>query len=230
MRVFFGLNLTDSNVWFSDEYARTLTNGKRKRHLNPLQLIKSNWAGLYYSSLGGNNLFNTTYLMNPSFRQSQEVYQRLSFYEASFHFFLHRTSLYSSLGSNTPSLVFKKSSTSTNHLQPNLYQLRNLHLTTTTAFYRNVFKSGQLNLITSPKPVLLSPMSTGLGTKDTLVLKFDTNLLNLRSLEVLLSSTKSNQLLNQKFYFFDYLSLRQGCFTTKSLTWGVNARSVRTLK
>lgn len=221
---FFGLNLTDSNVWFSDEYARSLNEGKRKRHLSPQQLIKSNWNALYRPSLGYNTLLTNSYTNNPSFHNSQDVYKRLSFYESSFHFFLHRTSLYNSLEANITSSVFKELRDPQNLLGLGTGHFRTLYLTATTNLYRKTTKPGQLNLVLTPSTKSLGSNSTNVGQKDSIIVKYDTNILNLRSLEVLLGSTQPSQLTNQQFYFFDYLGFQINRTSTTKFMWVNNSK------
>jgi hypothetical protein len=85
-------------VWFSDQYGRDLTNPKLNKSFNTQSLLKTSWD-LLYSSTFTNNMglsgFRSTTLLG-----NQSSFNSLSFYEASFHFFLLRLKFFSNLQSN----------------------------------------------------------------------------------------------------------------------------------
>jgi hypothetical protein len=39
---FFDIDMTNNNLWFSDQYARNLSYGKKKKQLDTLSLVKNN--------------------------------------------------------------------------------------------------------------------------------------------------------------------------------------------
>ena len=63
--------------------------------------------------------------------------------------------------------------------------------------------------------------------KDTVLIQSDNNLLNPRFLETLFNVTKSNSLLLQKFYTFDYTTVTFTSKPSQGLSWSVSELGVK---
>lgn len=149
-------------------------------------------------------MLNSSYLLNLNYPSSQEMFSRLSFYESSFHFFLHRTNFFASLSSNiVTSTLTPDQGVSKTVTQP--LNLNNLYLTTLGNSFRNILRLDNLNLHSFNKGGFDTSSDHLDSKRDALIIKSDRDLLNLRSLEILFNISKSNSLISQKFQFFSYI-------------------------
>jgi hypothetical protein len=202
---YFDLASTTSNVWFSDQYARDLEFGKKTKMLTSINLLKTNWNRLYSPSFGSTNL--TGAFASSRSNTSTDSLSKLSFYEASFHFFLNRIKNFSSLRSTTLSSTPKVQS---------LPQAQNNLLDSTTNLYKHSL-SHSLRAVPRGESYFTPhvPVSTnrldldgvaGTGShSDVTLVKKDVDVLYLKTLEVMYNLTKTNSANPNTLYTYTYL-------------------------
>jgi hypothetical protein len=202
---YFDLASTSSNVWFSDQYARNLEFGKKTKMLTSINLLKTNWNRLYSPSFGTTNL--TGAFASSRSSTSTDSLSKLSFYEASFHFFLNRVKNFSSLRSTTLSSTPKPQS---------LPQTSNNPLDSTSSLYKHSL-ANSLRLLprgesyftphaTARPDSLDSNRGVNSGSSSDLTLvKKDVDVLYLKTLEIIYNLTKTNSANPNTLYTYIYL-------------------------
>lgn len=207
---FFDIDMTNNNLWFSDQYARNLHFGKKKRQLDTLSLVKNNWNILYRSNFGYNN-FDTKFSLTPNLL-SQDNFIKLSFYESSFHFFIKRVKNFSLLPSNiVTSNPFYLGGTVLKDTKDNISYIHSL---SHNSLLKDITKlKANFDICNNNKGGLLIT-----NKKDMVLLFNDSEFLNTRLLEVMYNLTKSNSLLSYKFNIFNLNRFLVNQYT-KSFSW-----------
>ena len=203
---YFDMSSTTGNVWFSDQYARNLDFGKKSKMLTSINLLKTNWNRLYRPSFGYNDLTDSFSATRGG--SSQDALTKLSFYEASFHFFINRVKNFSSLQSNSlstlPQLI--KTFGTNREVMSSTNDLYKHSLANTLRV--DVVSSSNLNpRVTLQAGGLTSAMNRSEGgSSDVSLIKKDSDMLYLKTLEILYNITKSNSPNPNTLYTYLYLS------------------------
>jgi len=173
--------------------------------LTSINLLKTNWNRLYSPSFGTTNL--TGAFASSRSSTSTDALSKLSFYEASFHFFLNRVKNFSSLRSTT------LSSTPKLHSLP---QTSNDLLGSTSNLYKHSL-ANSLRLLprgesyftphaTARPDSLDSNSAVNSGSRSDLTLvKKDVDVLYLKTLEIIYNLTKTNSANPNTLYTYTYL-------------------------
>ena len=203
---YFDMSSTTGNVWFSDQYARNLDFGKKSKMLTSINLLKTNWNRLYRPSFGYNDLTDSFSATRGS--SSQDALTKLSFYEASFHFFINRVKNFSSLQSNSLSTLPQLTKTfgTNREVMSATNDLYKHSLANTLRV--DVVSSSNLNpRVTLQAGGLPSAMNRSEGgSSDVSLIKKDSDMLYLKTLEILYNITKSNSPNPNTLYTYLYLS------------------------
>ena len=203
---YFDMSSTTGNVWFSDQYARNLDFGKKSKMLTSINLLKTNWNRLYRPSFGYNDLTDSFSATRGG--SSQDALTKLSFYEASFHFFINRVKNFSSLQSNSLSTLPQLTKTfgTNREVMSATNDLYKHSLANTLRV--DVVSSSNLNpRVTLQAGGLPSAMNRSEGgSSDVSLIKKDSDMLYLKTLEILYNITKSNSPNPNTLYTYLYLS------------------------
>ena len=203
---YFDMSSTTGNVWFSDQYARNLDFGKKSKMLTSINLLKTNWNRLYRPSFGYNDLTDSFSATRGG--SSQDALTKLSFYEASFHFFINRVKNFSSLQSNSLSTLPQLTKTfgTNREVMSSTNDLYKHSLANTLRV--DVVASSNLNpRVTLQAGGLPSAMNRSEGgSSDVSLIKKDSDMLYLKTLEILYNITKSNSPNPNTLYTYLYLS------------------------
>ena len=203
---YFDMSSTTGNVWFSDQYARNLDFGKKSKMLTSINLLKTNWNRLYRPSFGYNDLTDSFSATRGG--SSQDALTKLSFYEASFHFFINRVKNFSSLQSNSLSTLPQLTKTfgTNREVMSSTNDLYKHSLANTLRV--DVVSSSNLNpRVTLQAGGLPSAMNRSEGgSSDVSLIKKDSDMLYLKTLEILYNITKSNSPNPNTLYTYLYLS------------------------
>jgi len=203
---YFDMSSTTGNVWFSDQYARSLDFGKKSKMLTSINLLKTNWNRLYRPSFGYNDL--TDSFSATRVGSSQDALTKLSFYESSFHFFINRVKNFSSLQSNSLSTLPQLTKT---------FGTNREVMSSTNDLYRHSLANtlrvdvGSSSSL-SPRVTLQASELTAVGkhseggASDVSLVKKDSDMLYLKTLEILYNITKSNSPNPNTLYTYLYLS------------------------
>ena len=203
---YFDMSSTTGNVWFSDQYARNLDFGKKSKMLTSINLLKTNWNRLYRPSFGYNDL--TSSFSATRVGSSQDALTKLSFYEASFHFFINRVKNFSSLQSNSLSTLPQLTKTfgTNREVMASTSDLYKHSLANTLRV--DVVSSSSLNprVTLGTSEVSAAGNRSEGGSSDISLVKKDSDLLYLKTLEILYNITKSNSPNPNTLYTYLYLS------------------------
>jgi hypothetical protein len=196
---YFDFNIVDRNIWFSDQYGRDLLNAKQSKSSKSHDILQTSWKLLYQSTLGTTRQ-GLTWLSNTPLIDPKQSFQRLSFYEESFFFFLKRSYLFTTLNTHSLALrpALKGAGTDTleagESVQP-LYQF--ISSLNSQKSLNGAFIKGSTSPSTTP--------DAGCSLdRDLVIVNFDKTFWSTLALNPLYNLTRPYNLLNQSLPTFLY--------------------------
>lgn len=192
---FFDSQMTNSNIWLSDNLSRftnlqTLSNS-----------LSSYWLGLYKSNLGR---LNPTFINNSYLSSTNNTFNLLSFYETSFIFFIKRFYHFMGLQSNTFSSTLNLNSDKTTN--SNLITTKNKYSFLLEGLVRSqVITNPILNPFYNSTTFknMFNTSSDTLISKDTVSVSSELDLLSGDYLDLISNLTTSLTLRKSFISFFD---------------------------
>ena len=203
---YFDMSSTTGNVWFSDQYARNLDFGKKAKMLTSINLLKTNWNRLYRPSFGYSDL--TDSFSATRVGSSQDALTKLSFYESSFHFFINRVKNFSSLQSNSLSTLPQLTKTfgTNREVMSSTNDLYKHSLANTLRLEVGSASSLNPRVTLQASELTVAGKHNESGASDVSLVKKDSDMLYLKTLEILYNITKSNSPNPNTLYTYLYLS------------------------
>lgn len=198
---YFDFKITDSNVWFSDQYGRDLTATKTHKGSTSSDVLSSSLRLLYQSSLG--RAKPQQFFSHLASEDSASAFRRLAFYESSFYFFLKRSYLFTTLNSHSLPLIPLKDS-SGSQPAPHVVNLTNLQQTLASMPLQSLRKSYFLRVgDDSAMPYLSAENAESSSSQnDILLTRFDKNVWTITTLTLLHNFGKTMELTNQQLLVY----------------------------